>query len=80
MKDRCINSMRNGSYTSCVITGHLFNFNRKMRIVLYFDREPARLFRAMTANASLIPLRHPENDYKSYLETGTFFFKIITRF
>ena len=70
--------MRNGSYKTCVITGHLFNFNKKMRIVVYFDREPVRIFKAMTANASLIPLQHPRNDCKSYLETGTFFFKFIT--
>ena len=29
IKDPCVNSMRNGSYTSRVITGHLFSFNKK---------------------------------------------------
>ena len=47
--------MRNGSYTSCVITGHLFSFNKKMRIVVYFDREPVRIFKQLQQT----PVSHP---------------------
>ena len=57
-KGPCVNAMRNSSQTSCVITGHLFTFNWKMDIVLYISTKFVRLFRAITANDSLISIRH----------------------
>lgn len=81
MKVPCINAMRSSSYLSYIITGHLFSFNRKMHIALYFDAKPIRLFRAITANANLIRIRHiPDASCRQLSQTTEILILDIERF
>ena len=81
MKVPCINAMRSSSYLSYIITGHLFSFNRKMHIALYFDTKPIRLFRAITANANLIRIRHiPDASCRQLSQTTEILILDIERF